>query len=203
MIYIIIQNMKNNKKTIWLIIRNVCIGSFKDILWVGTFYLSQITLISLIVILTIITYVFINYNILITNTLESILFSITSFLFTLSLTLFYLNGFELSNTKLFNYIQIFTFISTSFIIILLAHNHISIDIINCLKDNDNNIHLHGHVSVDKETGKTIGQGMNQGLSTIGSQIGLSGTMIGIGGAVSKAIAKSGIRFRTLIYKWCK
>lgn len=160
-------------------------------------------MISLIVILTIITYVFINYNILITNTLESILFSITSFLFTLSLTLFYLNGFELSNTKLFNYIQIFTFISTSFIIILLAHNHISIDIINCLKDNDNNIHLHGHVSVDKETGKAIGQGMNQGLSTIGSQIGLSGTMIGIGGAVSKAIAKSGIRFRTLIYKWCK
>jgi hypothetical protein len=108
------------------------------------------------------------------------------------LTLFYLNGFELLNTKLFKYIQIFTFISTPFIIILLAHNHISIDIINCLKDNDNNIHLHGHVSVDKETGKAIGQGMNQGLSTIGSQIGLSGTMIGIGGAVSKAIAKSGM-----------
>ena len=78
--------------------------------------------------LTIIIYIFTNYNILIINTLESILFSITSFLFILSLTLYYLDGFELSNTKLFKYIQIFTFICTPFIIIIFAHNHISIDI---------------------------------------------------------------------------
>ena len=126
------ENKENKNKTIlqiiWLVIKDICIGSFEGIIWVGKFYLIHITLISLTVMLTIIIYIFTNYNILIINTLESILFSITSFLFILSLTLYYLDGFELSNTKLFKYIQIFTFICTPFIIIIFAHNHISIDI---------------------------------------------------------------------------
>jgi len=66
----------------------------------------------------------------------------------------------------------------------------SIDIINYIKDNSNdiNLHGHGHVTFDKETVKAIGQGM----STIGSQLGLSATMVGVSTTVGKAVVKSGM-----------
>lgn len=84
--------------------------------------------------MTVITYILIKYNIFLTNTLESILISIISFLFTLSFTLYYLDGLNLSKIKLFKYIQIFTFICTPFIIIILAYNnHISTDVITYIK----------------------------------------------------------------------
>jgi len=63
--------------------------------------------------------------------------------------------------------------------------------INYVKDS-NDVHLHGHVSIDKETGKAIGQGMSQGLNTIGSQLGLGATIAGVSTAVGKAVAKSGM-----------
>jgi hypothetical protein len=50
------------------------------------------------------------------------------------------------------------------------------------------VNLHGHVSVNKEAGKAIGQG----LQTIGTQIGLGATMVGVAGAVGKALTKSGM-----------
>src|SRR5258706_5136740 len=61
----------------------------------------------------------------------------------------------------------------------------NIDIVNFIKD-DNNVNLHGHVSLDKEAGKAIGQGMQ----TIGSQIGLGATIAGVSSAVAKGIVKS-------------
>lgn len=64
----------------------------------------------------------------------------------------------------------------------------SADIICYVKDINNDVNLHGHVTLDKEAGKAIGQG----LSTIGSQIGLGATMVGVGTAVGKAIAKSSL-----------
>ena len=118
-------------------------------------------------ILTVIAQIFINYNIITINTLESVFISIISLLFILSLTLFYLHGFELSDVKLFKYIQMLTFICIPLLIIIMQ-KHISINIINSVKDSANDIHLHGHVSFDKEAGKAIGQGIN----TIGSEIGL-------------------------------
>jgi hypothetical protein len=48
--------------------------------------------------------------------------------------------------------------------------------------------LHGHVTVNKEAGQAIGQG----LSTIGSQVGLGVTMVGVSTAVAKAITKTGM-----------
>lgn len=63
-----------------------------------------------------------------------------------------------------------------------------IDIVCCLEEEKNNINLHGHVSLDKEAGKAIAQGMN----TIGSNIGLGATIAGIGTAVGKTIAKSSL-----------
>lgn len=192
------KNNKTKEKTVFqrilIIFKDLCIGGFKGIIKIGMFYLNHLTLICLIILLSIITYIFIHYNVIITNTLESILITIICFLFTLSWILFYLDGLEFSNIKLLKYMQIFTFICTPFIIIVLAYNHVSTstDIISYIKDGDNNIHLHGHISVDKETGKAIGQGVGQGLSIIGTQLGLGATMATTATAVSTAIAKSGM-----------
>ena len=66
-------------------------------------------------------------------------------------------------------------------------NTLLADMVYSIKDKDS-INLHGHVTVDKEAGKAIGQGIN----TIGSNLGLGATMAGIATAVGKTIAKSSI-----------
>ena len=112
-----------------------------------------------------------------------------SFLFTLSLGLFYLDGFKLSGVRLLKLIQILFFIAAPFIVFTITYSHIlSLDIINYVKDSDIDLHAHGHISVDKEAGKAI----DQGLNTIGSQWGLGATIVGVSTAVGKAVAKSGI-----------
>lgn len=68
--------------------------------------------------------------------------------------------------------------------LFIYDNIVYTDTIFCIKDSKD-INLHGHVSLDKEAGKAIGQG----LSTIGSQIGLGATMVGVSTAVGKVIAK--------------
>ena len=84
--------------------------------------------------------------------------------------------------------QIFTFISIPLTILILSYYNVSLlDVIIYINDNKD-LNLHGHVTVDKEAGKAIGQGLN----TIGSQIGLGSTMVGGSAAVGKAIAKSGM-----------
>ena len=84
--------------------------------------------------------------------------------------------------------QIFTFISIPLTILILSYYNVSLlDVIIYINDNKD-LNLHGHVTVDKEAGKAIGQGLN----TIGSQIGLGATMVGVSAAVGKAIAKSGM-----------
>jgi hypothetical protein len=50
------------------------------------------------------------------------------------------------------------------------------------------VYLHGHVNVTKEAA----QELSKGMSTIGSQLGLGGTMVGLATAVGKVIAKSGM-----------
>ena len=119
----------------------------------------------------------------------NVIVSIFSFMFIISFILFYLDNFKLSIFYCIKFIQIISFISILFICLLFMYNNIiSIDTILFIKDNENDIHLHGHVSIDKDTGKAIGQGMN----TIGSQIGLGATMIGVGTAVGKAVSKASL-----------
>lgn len=129
---------KNHNKTILqkilLVIKDIYVGGFNGIIWINTFFFTHFTWIVLVVILTIITYVYYDYNIIITNILGSILISVTFFLFSLNLSLYYLDGLEISNVRYIKYIQIFTFISTPFILIIFAYNHISVDIINCVKN---------------------------------------------------------------------
>lgn len=112
---------------------------------------------------------------------------IYSFLFTLSFTLFYLDDWKLSKNNILKYIQIFTFLSIPAIIMFLFYNiTLYMDIICMVKEGNSDVDLHGHISVDKEAGKALGQGLN----TIGSQIGLGATVAGVSGAVGKAIIKS-------------
>jgi len=54
--------------------------------------------------------------------------------------------------------------------------------------NDKDINLHGHISIGKEGAKAIGQG----ISTIGSQIGLGATILGVSIAVGKAVTKASL-----------
>jgi hypothetical protein len=61
------------------------------------------------------------------------------------------------------------------------------DIVYFINDN-NDINLHGHIKVDKEAGRAIGQG----LQVIGSNIGLGATIAGVATAVSKAMAKTSL-----------
>ena len=126
----------------------------------------------------------------ITFTLESINWFISTILLTSSLTLFYLDGFKLSDIRLIKYIQIFSFVYIPFHLLICMYNALDkslLDLINCMADNKD-VNLHGHVKVDKEAGKAIGQG----LQTIGTQIGLGATMVGVAGAVGKALTKSGM-----------
>ena len=120
--------------------------------------------------------------------LESPLPFLGSSFFTGSLVLLYLDDFKLSNITMLKYIQIFyLFCIPLYAIYYIFTVPFISDIIFSVKDN-NNIDLHGHVILDKEAGKAIGQG----LSTIGTQFGLGATMVGVGTAVGKGIAKSSL-----------
>ena len=126
-------------------------------------------------------------NILI-GVLELPLSFITSFLLTWSLVFLYLDSFKLSNIKIVKYIQIFSFICIPlYAIYNIYYIYNMLDIIYSIKD-DNNIHLHGHVSVDKETGKAI----SQAVSNIGSNIGLGATVAGLSSAMAKGISKASV-----------
>jgi len=115
---------------------------------------------------------------------------IFTFLFILSLVSFYLDDFRLSKIHLIKCLQIFYFICVllyiGYCICNVSYIFIS-DIIIYAKDN-NDINLHGHINLDKDAGKAIGQG----ISTVGSQIGLGATMVGVSTAVGKTVAKSGM-----------
>ena len=111
---------------------------------------------------------------------------ICSSLLTSSFVLLYLDDFKLSNNRVIKLIQILSFVLIPLYTLYALYNiSITIDIINNVKDSDD-IHLHGHVSLEKEAAKHIGQGLN----TLGSQIGLGGSITGVGLAVSKTIMKS-------------
>jgi hypothetical protein len=80
------------------------------------------------------------------------------------------------------------FIGLNFLAFLYNIPELSLSDILYFVTDGKDVNLHGHVKVDKEAGKAIGQG----LQTIGSQIGLGATMVGIATAVSKAVVKSGM-----------
>lgn len=111
---------------------------------------------------------------------------IYSSLFTMSLVLFYLDDFKLSKFYILRCIQLFSFICIPLHIFYCTYTlYNMIDVIEYIK-NSNDINLHGHVVINEGAGKAISQGLN----TIGTQIGLGASIVGIGAAVAKGIAKS-------------
>lgn len=112
------------------------------------------------------------------------IYIVSLFLFTISFVLFYLDDFNLSSIYYIKLLQIFS--SILFLIIFIINvSYINLtDLICCVNDKD--INLHGHVTLDKDAGKAIGQG----ISTVGSQIGLGATMVGVSTAVGKVLTKS-------------
>jgi len=123
------------------------------------------------------------------NILKSPLSFILSSLYTSSIVLFYLDDFKLSRYKPLRFMQLFSFICIPFIVVYIVYNYFytHIDIIFNVKQN-NDINLHGHVNLDKEAGKAIGQG----ISTIGANIGLGASITGLSMAVAKGTAKSSL-----------
>jgi len=89
------------------------------------------------------------------------------------------------------FIKNFTLLTFIYIFISMKFNYVNLslsDLICFMADNNKDINLHGHISVTKEAGKAIGQG----LQTIGTQIGLGATITGVAGAVGKTIAKTSL-----------
>ena len=104
----------------------------------------------------------------------------------ISILLFYLNNYKLSNIKLISYIQILSLLS-----ILIYIYYGLFDILNNINivyyiNDKNDVNLHGHVSLDKESAKEI----SKGIGNLGTNIGLAGTVTGVAGAVAKGVSKS-------------
>lgn len=119
--------------------------------------------------------------------LSSISFIFSSLL-TFSFVLFYLDGLKLSNNKIIRTIQVLSFVGILLFIAIQLYNVIStIDMISYL-DGKNDINLHSDVSIDKQGAKSI----SQGISTVGTQIGLGASITGVAMTVSKVVAKSGM-----------
>jgi hypothetical protein len=114
--------------------------------------------------------------------------SLFLFFFLISFIIFYLDNFKLSLNRFVKIFQILSFFSILLILIGILCNITNfVDIIFYVggKSNDE-VHLHSHISVDKEAAKSLGQG----LSTIGSQLGLGATIGAIGTAVGKVLGKT-------------
>lgn len=142
---------------------------------------------------TILSFISLLYIVIIHDVLSNIIKSpmsfINSFLLTASLIIFYLDDLKLSNIKFIRYTQIIFFIGIPLFIAFFFYNSYPVnitDIIFCVKDN--NINIHGHVTVDKEAGKAIANG----ISNIGSNIGLGATVAGVSSAVAKGVSKSSL-----------
>jgi hypothetical protein len=97
-----------------------------------------------------------------------------------------LDNYTLSSINFIKFIQIFSFTLISLYLLYKIYSLPEIvNLVSYINDN-NDVHLHGHVSVDKETGKGVGQGINN----IDSNIGLGASVAGVSAAVAKGISKS-------------
>lgn len=115
---------------------------------------------------------------------------ILSSLFTFSFVLLFLDDFKLSKNNFIKYIQIFSFVGIPLCLIYSLYNIVSIiDIVSYVNDTDNNtnpdIDFNATVSIGKDAAE-----LAKGMQTIGSQIGLGASIVGIGTAVGKGITKS-------------
>jgi hypothetical protein len=120
------------------------------------------------------------------NLFLSSLYILSLFLILFSYVLFSLDNYTLSSVNFIKFIQIFSFILIPLYFLYKIYSPYEIvNLVSYINDN-NDVHLHGHVSVDKETGMAIGQG----ISNMGSNIGLGASVAGVSAAMAKGISKS-------------
>jgi hypothetical protein len=122
--------------------------------------------------------------------ISSFVYFILSSLFTFSFVLFYLDDFKLSKNHFIKYIQIISFIGIPLYLTYSLYHVVSmIDIISYVNDKDSNINPDIDFNATVSIGKDAAAELSKGMQTIGSQIGLGASIVGIG-AVGKGIAKS-------------
>ena len=139
--------------------------------------------------LNIVSIIFIYISISLIIYLNPTLLFYSSSLLTGSFVLFYLDEFKLSKCKIIKYIQLFSFFILPLLVMFYVYTNImylAIDAISYINDNNKDIHLHGHVSIDEKSAKIFGSSLNG----IGSNIGLGASITGIAMASSKVIAKA-------------
>jgi group I intron endonuclease len=135
-------------------------------------------------------FIFITINVFnLFNNNISIIFNILSLFTTISLVKYYLDGYKLSNVYYIRLLQIVSVFSILFFIIMttLSYTYESRPLF--ANDNTNDsVKIHGHINVTKDAAAEL----SKGISAVGSNIGLSGVIVGVVGAVGNTIAKSGM-----------
>jgi hypothetical protein len=129
------------------------------------------------------------FSLTITNFINDYhIISIFYFLLYINIISFFLTDFNLYNS-IYRYISLFIILFLFLSILIISLNEIIINnSIIYIDDKDKNIHLHNHVTVNEEAGKYIGKS----ISSVGSNLGLAGTIAGVAGAVGKSISNSSI-----------
>ena len=123
--------------------------------------------------------------------ISSFSYFILSSLFTFSFVLFFLDDLKLSKKNFIKYIQIISFISIPLFLIYSLYDIVSmINIVNYLDDKNNNINPDIDFNTTISIGKDAAAELEKGMQTVGSQIGLGASIVGIGTAVGKGITKS-------------
>ena len=111
-----------------------------------------------------------------------------SFLFLIAFTLFCLDNLKLSSIYFIKCFQIFSLFGLLLTIVITTYDSINTATTVSYVNDNNDVNLHGHVTLYKEAAKEIGQG----LSVIGSNLGLGATIAGVSTAVAKGLVKSGM-----------
>ena len=91
--------------------------------------------------------------------------------------------------------QIYYFVGIPLCLIYSLYNIVSIiDIVSYVNDTDNNTNPYIDFNATVSIGKDAAAELAKGMQTIGSQIGLGASIVGIGTAVGKGITKSAMPF---------
>ena len=121
----------------------------------------------------------------------SFLLSILSFILFFNFTLFYLDDFKFSTNKYIKFTQVLSPLFILIFIIISYYESISI-FNNVLFIDDPNKNPNISIGARVEIGKDAATEISKGISSVGSNVGLAGTVGAVTAGVSKAVAKSSI-----------
>jgi hypothetical protein len=118
-------------------------------------------------------------------------FYFSHLIFIINLTIIYLNNFNLCNISWGKCIQLLLLINMFIVFYVISINNIECaHVVSCIDNNNKDIHVpyRGYAPVDKETTRQIGHG----ISNVGANIGLAGTVGAVTAGMSGVISKSSV-----------